>query len=123
MILAQDADSHNTLQVRLPDTNEWMFVEPIPGAFICNVADMMATWTNGIYRSTPHRVIPPRNEKGRISIPFFYDPSYDAVIAPIDELVQRSGRPPSFEPIRYGDHLYAKTSNNFVFDQEDTKYA
>ena len=49
-----------------------------------------------------------------MSVPFFFDPNYDGLIAPIDTLVQQSGRPPCFEPIMYGDYLLAKTSKNFV---------
>jgi len=122
MILAEEEHSHNTLQVRLPHSSEWVYVQPLPGAMICNVADMLATWTNGIYKSTPHRVLPPLHTKGRVSVPFFYDPSYDAVVRPIPELVQRSPQQSAssssssnFAPICYGDHLYAKTSRNFVF--------
>jgi isopenicillin N synthase-like dioxygenase len=36
-------------------------------------------WTNDIYVSTPHRVLPPRNR--RRSVAFFLDPDPDAVIA------------------------------------------
>jgi isopenicillin N synthase-like dioxygenase len=91
-----------------------------------DIGDMLSRWTNNIYVSTPHRVLPTTTgsssstctEEGkpnnRISIPFFFDPNYDSIIAPIDKLVKESGRPPCFEPIMYGDHLLAKTSKNFV---------
>jgi isopenicillin N synthase-like dioxygenase len=114
-----------TLQIRTGPTttntnaadNEWIFIEPLEGAFLCNVGDMLSIWTNGMYRSTPHRVMRPGGGMSRVSCPFFYEPSYDAVIAPIDDLVQRSNQPPSFQPIRYGDHLLSKTSSNFVLEQ------
>jgi isopenicillin N synthase-like dioxygenase len=102
---------------RLLYQEHWLNVDPIPGGFVCNIGDMLARWTNGIYMSTPHRALRPRTQD-RISVPFFFDPSYDALISPIDELVNRQSdhRPqrPSFdEPIMYGDHLLAKTSKNF----------
>lgn len=103
----------NTLQIRPKGTEDWVTVDPIEGGFLCNIGDMLARWTNNIYVSTPHRVFQPKNET-RLSVPFFFDPSYDAIIRPIPSLVERSGRPACFEPIMYGDHLLAKTSNNFL---------
>ena len=44
---------------------------------------MMQRWTNGRFVSTPHRV---RNRTGRdrISVLFFANPDYGAVITPLD---------------------------------------
>ena len=54
-------------------------VDPIEGAFVLNIGDMMRIWTNGLYRSTPHRVLRPAPGCGRrLSIPFFFEPNYDA---------------------------------------------
>jgi isopenicillin N synthase-like dioxygenase len=60
----------------------WIAAQPIPGSLVVNIADMMQRWTNGRFVSTPHRV---RNRTGRdrISAPFFANPDYDAVIAPL----------------------------------------
>ena len=91
---------------------DWVTVEPVPGAFVCNVGDMLARWTNGIYRSTPHRVLRPVGRR-RISIPFFFEPNYTATIAPLSECCEETGKPPKFAPIMYGDHLLSKTSTNF----------
>ena len=81
----------------------------------CNVGDMLARWTNELFVSTPHRVLRPVRSRPpppwvacrgacagvckrsqpteRVSVPYFYEPSYDAVIAPIDQLVRSSGAP------------------------------
>ena len=96
---------------------EWVTIEPVPGAFICNVGDMLARWTNGLYRSTPHRVLRPSGGRRRISIPFFFEPNYNAVIAPLPECCDATGKPPRFAPIVYGDHLLAKTNSNFSLKQ------
>ncbi|MEK7292750.1 MAG: 2-oxoglutarate and iron-dependent oxygenase domain-containing protein, partial [Actinomycetota bacterium] len=61
---------------------EWLAVEPIPNAFVCNIGDMLERLTNGLYRSTPHRV---RNASGRnrLSFPLFYDPSWNSHVTPL----------------------------------------
>lgn len=103
----------NTLQIRPKGQADWVTVDPMEGGFICNIGDMLARWTNNIYVSTPHRVLRPIGQS-RLSVPFFFDPNYDSLIAPIPELVEQSGRPACFEPILYGDHLLGKTSKNFL---------
>jgi isopenicillin N synthase-like dioxygenase len=61
----------------------WVAAPPIPGSFVCNIGDMLDRMTAGRYRSTPHRV---RNTSGRnrLSFPFFFDPSFDAEVRPIE---------------------------------------
>lgn len=69
------------LEVRSPDGG-WVPAPPIPGAFVCNLGDMLDRMTSGRWRSTPHRV---RNAPSgdRYAFPFFFDPSWDAQIGPL----------------------------------------
>mmetsp|Transcript_10714 Transcript_10714/g.19394 ORF Transcript_10714/g.19394 Transcript_10714/m.19394 type:complete len:390 (-) Transcript_10714:244-1413(-) len=92
---------------------KWVTVEPVPGGLTCNIGDMLSRWTNGLYRSTPHRVLRPRGGASRTSIPFFFEPNYRAEIVPMPSCCEATGRPARFSPIVYGDHLLAKTSSNF----------
>ena len=56
----------------------------VPGAFIINIGDMMARWTNDRWVSNMHRVANPPREKAigsrRQSLVYFFHPNYDAVI-------------------------------------------
>jgi isopenicillin N synthase-like dioxygenase len=49
---------------------------------VCNVGDMLERLTGGRFVSAPHRVIN-RYAGPRLSFPFFYDPDFDAVMAPV----------------------------------------
>ena len=73
-------DDAGGLQVK--SKSGWIDAPPIPGSFVCNIGDMLDRITNGLYRSTPHRVLN-RSGKGRYSYPFFFDPGFDAHIQPI----------------------------------------
>lgn len=83
-ILAQD--DLGGLEVRNL-ANEWIAAPPIPGTFVVNLGDLMARWTNGIYRSNMHRVKNNATGRDRYSVPFFFNPQPDAVIAPIPTCV------------------------------------
>ncbi len=95
------------LFVRTP-SGAWMEAPPIPGAFVCNLGDAMETWTYGVYKATPHRVVALRE---RLSIPFFFDPSLDAMIEPIDSF--RAPHAPRTSSFRYGPYLLAAYERSY----------
>jgi len=78
-MLAQD--SVGGLQVQTRD-GRWVDAVPIPGTFVINVGDMLAFWTNGRFRSTPHRVTTPKHD--RYSVVVFLHPHIDTPLAPLD---------------------------------------
>ncbi|MDD9908108.1 MAG: isopenicillin N synthase family oxygenase [Ahrensia sp.] len=57
----------------------WIDVPPIDDGFVLNIGDCLMRWTGGVYASTPHRVLPPQQE--RYSIAFFLDPNPETEIA------------------------------------------
>lgn len=73
-------DGEPGLQVR-PRGGDWTDVPHVPGAYVVNIGDCLMRWTNDIYVSTPHRVLPP--VRRRRSVAFFLDPDPDALIAAI----------------------------------------
>ncbi|MFT6716089.1 MAG: isopenicillin N synthase-like dioxygenase [Saprospiraceae bacterium] len=61
------------LQVKRRD-GKWIPVKSNPDAIVVNVGDMLERYTNGVLKSTIHRVVnPPKEQLGssRFSIPFF----------------------------------------------------
>jgi isopenicillin N synthase-like dioxygenase len=90
------------LQVRMP-SGAWVDVPYVPGSYAVNTGDMMVRWTNGRFKSTPHRALPPVG-RPRYAIPFFLGPHMDTVIDCLPTC-RSAGNPPRFEPISYGDYL------------------
>lgn len=88
------------LEIRTP-AGVWIPVTPPPGAFVCNVGDMLERVSRQRWRSTPHRVAN-RADGDRYSFPFFLDPSWDALIPDVDGTA-----------VHYGEHLVAKVSRVF----------
>ena len=99
-LLAQD--DIGGLQVQSPQ-GEWIDVPRIPGSFVVNVGDMLHRWSNGLLRSTPHRVIN-ISGKARYSCPFFYDPNVMSEIAPLDCCIN-AGQMPRYQSVNFGEFL------------------
>ncbi|XP_039011476.1 2-oxoglutarate-Fe(II) type oxidoreductase hxnY-like [Hibiscus syriacus] len=80
----------------------WEDVPSISGAFIVNIGDMMERWTNCLFRSTMHRVMPTGQE--RYSVAFFLEPNKDCIVECLESSCSESC-PPRFPPIRSSDYL------------------
>ncbi len=104
------ADSVPGLQIVGPD-GDWVDVVPEPGAYVINIGDLMAQWTNDRWRSTVHRVVPPPSvEEGpalRRSYAFFHDGDWDAIVECLPTCCS-DDNPPRYEPVRALDHLMNK---------------
>jgi isopenicillin N synthase-like dioxygenase len=108
-ILSQD--QIGGLEIRGP-SEEWIPVEPLTGAFVCNLGDMMEIWTNGLYPATCHRVIHSGPE--RFSQVLFYDPNYDCRVEPL-EVCCSPERPPRYEPVIMGPYLKDLFDTTFAY--------
>jgi isopenicillin N synthase-like dioxygenase len=101
-------DKPGGLEVRAAD-GRWAAVPIVPGAFIINIGDLMAQWTNDAWVSTMHRVVnPPRDQAAgsrRQSLIFFHQPNYDAVV---ECLPSCRGAGAKYPPTTSGEHLWAK---------------
>lgn len=104
-------DQVGGLQVQGP-TGDWVEAPPMHGAYIVNLGDMIARWTNDRYRSTLHRVIN-RSGRERYSVPFFYtgNPDYQVSCVPTCLGPDQS---PKYPPVRIEDHLKAMYAQTYV---------
>merc|ERR1712194_670800 len=119
-ILAQD-DTPGALEVERLD-GTWSTVDPLPGAFVINLGDMLSVWTGGRYAATPHRVRHTQRERYRTSVAYFFEPNFDAVITPLpgggpgNSLAAASTAPlrraSQGGKLLYGEHLFAKLIGN-----------
>ena len=107
-------ESPGGLQVHGLD-GAWIDVPFIPGTFVVNLGDLMAEWTNDRWRSTLHRVVNPPAEAGaaadRISMAFFHQPNYDAVIECLPTCTD-AAHPPKYGRTTSGEHVWAKITKH-----------
>lgn len=107
-------DDVGGLQVQ--DINgDWVTAPPIPGTLVVNVGDLLGRWTNGRYRSTPHRVV---NASGRerLSLVLAYDPNPETMIDARG--VFGAGAPDAegaAEPTTCGDYLVWRFGKSFAY--------
>jgi isopenicillin N synthase-like dioxygenase len=99
-LLAQDGVAGLEVEDR---AGAWITVPPTEGTLVVNFGKLLERWTGGAVRATRHRVIGTGRE--RFSIPFFYEPAVDAVIAPLSPSLGGD-----FAPVTYGDHLWDATT-------------
>lgn len=79
----------------------WTDVPHVPEAFVVNIGDCLMRWSNDIYVSNPHRVLPPRNR--RRTVAFFLDPNPDALVAALP-----GTGPAKYPPIRGAAYLRSR---------------
>lgn len=115
-ILAQD--DCGGLEVCIPD-GTWVEAPPIANTFVVNLGDLIPRWTNGLYKSNPHRV---RNRysqgKPRYSIPYFYGPSYFTKITALPGTLQEGQQYPDAS-CTAGEHMEEMYFKSFELHQKN----
>ena len=103
LLMGASADG---LQVLRHD-GSWIPITALPNQLVVNVGDMLERLTNGVLRSTIHRVVnPPRQlmNTPRFSIPFFMHPRSEMSLDALPECVS-SSNPKQWESITAGEFL------------------
>ena len=82
------------------------------GTLLVNVGDLLARWTDGAYKSTPHRVV---NSSGRdrLSLVLAFDPDPDTMIDA--RAVFGPGHDAAEPPITCGDYLVWRFKKAFSY--------
>ena len=85
----------------------WIPVSSMPGELVVNIGDMLQRLTNGVLRSTTHRVVnppPERRGRSRYSMPFFLHFRSDFCIEALPGTLP-PGEQPKEPPITADDYL------------------
>ena len=99
------------LQVMTKDSL-WIDVPVNPKVLVVNIGDMLEAWSNGAFRSTPHRVLNLSPE--RFSLPYFVAANHNTLIKPFPQLVP-AGEKPKYEPFLAGEHLERMLVRDFPY--------
>ncbi|MGA9275994.1 isopenicillin N synthase family dioxygenase [Ilumatobacter sp.] len=117
LTIVRQEDRPGGLQVLAKD-GSWLDVPVVQDGFVVNIGDLMAEWTNDTWVSTMHRVVNPSRDLAadsrRISLIFFHQPNYDALIECLPTCLLE-GEEPRHDPITSGDHLYSKFVKQTTF--------
>jgi len=84
----------------------WLPIHALRGHIIVDTGDMIQNMTNGVLRSTTHRVVNPDvSRERRFSMPFFVHPRGEASLNPLASCIQRQGGKKLYPDITAGEYL------------------
>ena len=87
----------------------WLPITPIPGQIIVDTGDMLQSLTNGLLRSTTHRVVNPTSSRDRrFSMPFFVHPRPEFDLTPLPDCIRRTGGSAIFPDQTAGEYLHQR---------------
>ena len=95
-------DDSGGLEVRNAE-GEWLRADPLPGAFVINLGDMVPRMTNGRYHSNSHRVLTIISGADRYSVATFFNPPFDYIFACAPTCLPTGEAPPA--PCSFGEHI------------------
>lgn len=108
-LVMQDAQSG----LKVERNNSWVSVEPIPGALVVNIGELLELASNGFLKATHHKVESPTAGTERYSIAFFMAAQLSATVPllplPAELKAQASG--PSVDP---SNPLLTDVGNNVL---------
>jgi isopenicillin N synthase-like dioxygenase len=87
----------------------WIQVEGDASHIIVDSGDMLQNLTNGLFKSTTHRVVNPENSnERRFSMPMFVHPRNETDLTPRQEFVEMTGGKVNYQSITAGDYLHQR---------------
>lgn len=86
----------------------WRPIHALDGHMVVDAGDMLQHLTNGLFKSTTHRVVNPNDDRSRrFSMPFFVHPRGEVDLTPLESCVAKTG----------GEALYPKKSAREYLDE------
>jgi isopenicillin N synthase-like dioxygenase len=92
--------------------NEWVLIEPRADALVVNIGDIVQVWSNDRYCAALHRGLV-STEAERFSAPFFFNPAYTAMYAPLPTTVDER-HPPRYRAINWGEFRARRASGDYA---------
>jgi len=87
----------------------WIQVKGDASHIIVDSGDMLQNLTNGLFKSTTHRVVNPENStERRFSMPMFVHPRNEIDLTPRQEFVDITGGKINYQSITAGDYLHQR---------------
>jgi isopenicillin N synthase-like dioxygenase len=84
----------------------WIPIRTQREEIVVNCGDMLQNLTNGLFRSTTHRVVNPAESRSRrFSLPYFAHPRRDVDLTPLPSCIARTGGTAAYASISAGDYL------------------
>ena len=87
----------------------WIQVQGDQDAIIVDSGDMLQNLTNGLFKSTTHRVVNPKDSNTRrYSMPMFVHPRNEIDLTPHPDFVAMTGGQANYASITAGDYLHQR---------------
>ncbi|KAL7000886.1 hypothetical protein U1Q18_002038 [Sarracenia purpurea var. burkii] len=91
------------LQVKFGE--DWVDIEPVPGALVINIGDILQIISNDEYKSVEHRVLANPLREPRVSVAIFFNPgNRESSYGPLPELVLPE-KPALYRQFMLSDYL------------------
>jgi isopenicillin N synthase-like dioxygenase len=98
----------------------WIEVEGDARYIIVDSGDMLQNITNGLFQSTTHRVVNPKDTTSRrFSMPMFVHPRNDIDLTPRSEFIAQTGGKPLYPSITAGAYLHQRLVEIGLAEPED----
>jgi isopenicillin N synthase-like dioxygenase len=102
------ASTESGLEVMDHD-GSWFKVETGPEYIVVDTGDMIQNITNGLFKSTTHRVVNPDNSNlRRFSMPMFVHPRNDIDLSPLPKFIESTGGEQKYQNITAGEYLHQR---------------
>lgn len=117
-------DTRGGLQVENPNGKGWMDVGPREGCVVVNAGDLLSRWSNGLVKSTKHRVVEPPLLDGhggggdeiipaRYSVAYFCNPDFDRWIEALPGTYGGDKRGKRWDGINSGEYLVQRLTATY----------